>query len=110
GFTSVLYNPSVSNQFRLVGSARQDWYQVPNTLQQVPLNIADEEKASDRFINTTWMHTTSNDLLITASPYYHFNRGQYIGGSSDPLVTNDNRGSHYVGGYLNVSQTKGRHT
>jgi outer membrane receptor protein involved in Fe transport len=44
------------------------------------------------------------------SPYYHFNRGQYIGGVNDPLVTNDDRGSHYAGGYINVSQTKGRHT
>src|SRR6185437_8659852 len=109
GFTSVLYNPSSTNQFRLVGSARQDHYQVPNIVEQQALGIRDEEKATDAFLNTTWVHTTASDLLVTISPYYHFNRGQYIGGASDPLVTNDNRGSHYAGGYVNVSQTRGRH-
>ena len=110
GFTSVLYNPTDTNQFRLVGSARQDHYQVPNIVAQQELGIRDEEKATDAFLNTTWMHTTGGGLLVTVSPYYHFNRGEYIGGVNDPLVTNDNRGSHYVGSYINVSQTKGRHT
>jgi outer membrane receptor protein involved in Fe transport len=100
----------MTNQFRLVGSGREDHYQVPNTVGQDALGIRDEEKATDAFLNTTWVHTTQGGLLITVSPYYHFNRGQYIGGSSDPLVTMDNRGSHYAGGYVNVSQTKGRHT
>jgi len=110
GFTSILYNPSTTNQFRLVGSGREDKYQVPNTLGQEALGIRDDEKATDAFLNTTWVHTTPGELLITVSPYYHFNRLQYIGGVNDPLVTNDNRGSHYVGGYVNVAQTRGRHT
>jgi len=110
GFTSLLYNPSSINQFRLVGSARQDRYQVPNIVEQQAIGISDAERATDTFVNTTWVHTTGSGLLITVSPYYHFNRGQYIGGVNDPLVTSDNRGSHYVGGYVNVSQTKGRHT
>src|ERR1043166_2020631 len=110
GFTSILYNPSTTNQFRLVGSGRQDKYQVPNTLGQEVLGIRDDEKATDAFWNTTWVHTTSKEVLITVSPYYHFNRLQYIGGANDPLVTNDNRGSHYVGGYINVAQTRGRPT
>jgi len=109
-FTSILFNPSTTDQFRFVGSGRQDRYQVPNTLGQQALGIRDDERATDAFLNTTWVHTTGGGLLVTVSPYYHFNRGEYIGGPSDPLVTNDNRGSHYVGGYVNVSQTKGRHT
>lgn len=109
-FTSLLYNPSAINQFRLVGAVRQDRYQVPNTLGQEALGIRDEEKATDAFWNTTWVHTTGSGLLVTVSPYYHFNRGEYIGGPNDPLVTTDDRGSHYVGGYVNVSQTKGLHT
>ena len=109
-FTSILFNPSTTNQFRFVGSGRQDRYQVPNTLGQEALGIRDDVKATDAFLNTTWLHTTASELLITVSPYYHFNRGQYIGGPRDPLVTTDNRGSHYVGGYVNVSQTRGRHT
>ena len=110
GFTSILFNPSETNQFRFVGSARQDNYQVPNTLGQEALGIRDDEKATDAFWNTTWVHTTKSEVLVTVSPYYHFNRLRYLGGPNDPLVTNDNRGSHYAGGYINVAQTRGRHT
>ena len=68
-FTSLLYNPSANNQFRLVGAVRQDRYQVPNTLGQEALGIRDEEKATDAFWNTTWVHTTGSGLLVTVSPY-----------------------------------------
>ena len=30
GFASFIYNPSSTNQFRLVTSLRQDYYQIPN--------------------------------------------------------------------------------
>ena len=49
----------------------------------------------------------SSGTLLTVSPYYHFNRGQYIGGPNDPLVTSDDRRSHYISGYVNLAITKG---
>ena len=110
GFTSMIVVPRPTDQLRFVGLARTDRYQVPNVAGQQTLGIDDREVASDALANVTWARTSDTGWLITASPYYHFNRGEYIGGASDPLVTNDDRGSHYVGGFVNVSLTKGRHT
>jgi outer membrane receptor protein involved in Fe transport len=44
------------------------------------------------------------------APYYHYNQNHYIGGPSDPLTTDDNRTSNYVGGYIAASVVKERHT
>ena len=110
GFMSMIFNATKTDQLRLVASARTDHYQVPNIVEQEALHIDDREIASDAFSNLTWVRTSDSGLLLTASPYYHFNRGRYIGGANDPIVTSDDRGSHYVGGFVNVSTTKGRHT
>jgi outer membrane cobalamin receptor len=110
GFTSMIVVPRPTDQFRFVGLARTDRYQVPNIAAQEALGISDREVANDALVNVTWARTSDAGWLITASPYYHFNRGEYIGGAGDPLVTNDDRGSHYAGGFVNVSLTKGRHT
>jgi hypothetical protein len=110
GFTSTLYNPSAKDQLRLVGAVRTDRYQVPNIVAQDALGIDDREVATDAFANFTWVHTSESGAVLTASPYYHFNRGQYIGGEHDPLVTNDDRGSNYFGGYINWAVTRGAHT
>jgi hypothetical protein len=55
--------------------------------------------ATDAFANFTWVHTPDSGTLLTVSPFYHFIRGQYLGGPNDPLITRDGRSSHYVGGY-----------
>jgi outer membrane receptor for ferrienterochelin and colicin len=109
-FTSMQYNRSMLDQFRFVGAARTDHYEVPNTRAQQLLGIADREVATDAFGNLTWVHASPSGLLVTVSPYYHYNRGQYLGGSSDPLETHDDRSSHYAGGYVNFAATKGPHT
>jgi outer membrane receptor for ferrienterochelin and colicin len=109
-FTSMQYNRSMLDQFRFVGAARTDHYEVPNTTAQQLLGIADREVATDAFGNLTWVHASPSGLLVTVSPYYHYNRGQYLGGSSDPLETHDDRSSHYAGGYVNFAATKGPHT
>jgi len=110
GFTSMIVVPRPTDQFRFIGLARTDRYQVPNIAAQQAIGIDDREVADDALASVTWARTSETGWLVTASPYYHFNRGQYIGGVSDPLVTNDDRGSHYVGGFVNVSLTRGRHT
>jgi len=110
GFTSLVYNPTPMNQLRFVGSSRRDHYHVPNTEADQAAGIRDIEIATDTFTNFTWVHTGGSGTLLTVSPYYHFNRGQYIGGKGDPIVTDDNRGSHYVGGYVNFEVTRGKHT
>ena len=109
-FTSLLYNISPKDQLRVVGSFRADRNQVPNIVEQQTLGIDDRTKTTDGFSNFTWVHTADNGTLLTISPYFHYNRGQYIGGQQDPLITQDDRTSNYVGGYINVTRTIGRHT
>src|SRR5262249_48910156 len=47
GFTNLIYRPSQMDELRLVGSARRDHYQVPNTIEQQNLGIRDSEIATD---------------------------------------------------------------
>ena len=110
GFTSLQYNRTPRNQLRFVGSFRADRNQVPNIVEQQTLGIDDHTRTTDGFSNFTWAHTSAGGSLLTVSPYYHYNRGRYLGGPADPLVTQDDRTSHYVGGYVNFTKTVGRHT
>jgi TonB dependent receptor/Carboxypeptidase regulatory-like domain len=110
GFTSLIYNPTPHDQLRSVGSVRLDRYQVPNIVAQQAQGIDDHSRTTDAFSNFTWVHTPDSSTLLTVSPYYHYNRGQYLGGPNDPLITRDDRSSHYVGGYINFSKTMEKHT
>ena len=110
GFTSLLFLPSPKNQYRVVASARQDNYEVPNIVAQQALGIDDHEKATDAFGAGTWVRTSDSGMLMTASPYYHYHRERYLGGVNDPLVTNDDRISHYVGGSFNVTLNPGKNS
>jgi hypothetical protein len=110
GFTSLLYNRSTADQLRFVGSARVDHYEVPNIVEQEALGIDDHERTADAFTNISWVHTSPSGALLTVSPYYHYNHGVYDGGPHDPLITQDDRASHYVGGYINFTRTLGKHT
>jgi hypothetical protein len=109
-FTSLLYNLSPMDQLRVVGSVRLDRNQVPNIVEQELQGIDDRTRTTDGFSNFTWVHTSSNGTLLTVSPYYHYNRGQYLGGPHDPLITQDDRTSNYLGGYVNLTRTMGKHT
>jgi hypothetical protein len=110
GFGSVQSNPAAGNQLRLVASFRADRNQVPNIVAQDALGIDDSQRTTDGFVNITWARTSGGGTLLTASPYYHYNRAQYIGGPNDPLITHDDRSSHYVGGNVGLARTIGAHT
>ena len=110
GFTSLQFIATPRDQLRFVGSFRADHNQVPNIVEQQALGIDDHQRTTDGFSNFTWAHTFAGGTLLTASPYYHYNRGQYLGGANDPLITQDDRASHYVGGNMNLTRTLGRHT
>jgi outer membrane receptor protein involved in Fe transport len=111
GFTSILFNPTAHDQLRFVSSIRQDHFQVPNNQDQQAAGISDVENEDDALANFTWLHTSSPGVLWTISPYYHFNRAHYIGGSNDtPLIPEDDRGSQYVGGHISLSITKQKHS
>lgn len=109
-FASIIFNKDPQNQFRLITSSRGDHYQVPNDPDQQAQGISDVEDERDSFVNFSWLHTVGNGILLTVSPFYHFNRAHYIGGPNDtPVIPEDDRGSNYVGGVAQVGVTRGRH-
>ena len=119
GFGSLIFNKTPSDQLRLVASLRGDHYQVPNNPDQQTLGIRDVENEHDAFANFTWLHTASPGVVITISPFYHFNRAHYIGKfdgvfDGDPdhatAVPRDDRGSNYFGGVVSVAVNHNRHT
>src|SRR6266849_5596790 len=110
GFASLIFNRTPNNQLRLIASSRDDHYHVPNDPDQQASGIRDIEHERDAFANFSWLHTAGEGVVLTIAPFYHFNRAHYIGGPEDsPVIPEDDRGSHYVGGVVSVAVTRGRH-
>ena len=108
-FTSLIFNSTPSDQLRFVGSVRQDHYQVPNDPDQQAALVSDREREQDAFGNFSWIHTWSPNLVLTASPFYHFNRAAFEGGENDVPSTTVNRASNYAGGQISVNAVYGKH-
>ncbi|TAN24310.1 MAG: TonB-dependent receptor [Acidobacteria bacterium] len=95
---SVTYNASDEDQLHVLASLRGDNYQIPNTPAQQASGIADRDLERDTLIGMIWTHTSPRGIVLTSSPFYHFNRANFVGGPSDtPFVLNDNRRSLYYG-------------
>jgi outer membrane receptor for ferrienterochelin and colicin len=110
GFTSLMYNPSASDQLRLVANGRSDRYQIPNDTAAERAGIADEEREADKFLNLSWVHSFKPGALLTVSPFVHFNRADYLGGPADtPLIPQEKRSSTYAGAQVVLSVLKGQH-
>jgi len=107
GFTSLTYNLDAANQFRIFGQMRQDYYQVPfdpndpNTQGEF---LSDANKERDGFLLFSWVRTFSPGLVLTVSPFYHYN---YVGYESSPLdipsSATERLSSYYEGGQANLS-------
>jgi hypothetical protein len=112
GFASFIFNPDSKNQFRLVTSLRQDYYQIPydpdpNSIGNQQLEMAgeapsyglrDSEREPDGYVTFSWIHTFSTNLLLTVSPFYHYNEASYNGSPNDvPVITNVDQTSNYGG-------------
>src|SRR3954447_24883375 len=99
-FTSLIFNATPNDQFRFVGSARTDYFQVPNDPDLQAADVRDRDREQDIFGNFSWVHTVGSGILFTLSPSYHFNRAAFegLGAPDQRLVTTDNRASSYVGG------------
>ncbi len=110
-FTSLILNASPTDQVRFVGSARSDFFQVPNDVDLQSAGVRDREREQDIFGNLSWIHTFGPGVLLTVAPSYHFNRAAFAGlGATDQrVVTTDNRASSYLGGQASVNVVKGRH-
>ncbi|MGZ4829845.1 MAG: TonB-dependent receptor [Candidatus Angelobacter sp.] len=110
-FTSLIFNATPKDQLRFVGSARTDFFQVPNDTGLQAAGVRDREREQDIFGNLSWVHTFGQGVLMTLAPSYHFNRAAFegLGGADQRLVTTDNRASSYLGGQAVVNVVQGRH-
>jgi outer membrane receptor for ferrienterochelin and colicin len=110
GFTSLLFNLNTKNQFRLATGARRDFFEVPNDGDAQALGIRDVQREADAFINFSWVHTFNTKMLLTVSPFFHFNRADFLGGPADtPVSARDRRNSNYAGAQTTISLLTRRH-
>jgi outer membrane receptor for ferrienterochelin and colicin len=110
GFTSLIFNVNPEDQLRLVTGLRRDFFRVPNDQDAQALGIRDAQREADAFVNFSWVHTFNAKLLLTVSPFYHFNRADFVGGPDDtPVSARDRRGSNYAGAQVNMSLLTRQH-
>ena len=113
GFLSLIFNASPRDQIRVVAQARQDFYQVPfdpNNPANTPGEfLSDANLEKDNFAVISWVRTISPGLVLTLSPFYHFNAADYESSPHDfPSSTAENRSSKYEGGQATISWIKNR--
>ncbi|HLJ91350.1 MAG TPA: TonB-dependent receptor [Candidatus Angelobacter sp.] len=108
-FTSLIFNVTPNDQLRVVGSAREDFYQVPNDSVAQAGGVKDHEREQDIFSTFSWVHTSGPGVVFTISPFLHFNRAAFESGPLDVPITTDNRGSLYSGGQASIGFVEGRH-
>ena len=96
---------------------RQDYYQIPidpnpNSAgnQAYPsYGLHDSEREPDGYVTFSWVHTFNPNLLLTVSPFYHYNQASYNGGPNDvPVISTVDQTSNYAGvqASLNITSLK----
>ena len=114
GFVSLIFNENATNQFRMVASLRRDYYQIPidpnpnSDGNQVysSYGLQDSEAEPDGYITASWVHTFDPKLLLTVSPFYHYNAADYNGGPNDvPVISTVHQTANYGGAQANLNIT-----
>ena len=114
GFASLIFNANPSNQFRLVASLRRDYYQIPidpdsnSSGNQVyaSYSLRDSEREPDGYVAFSWVHTFNPNLLLTVSPFYHYNQANYQASPNDvPVATNVDQTANYGGAQATLGAT-----
>jgi Carboxypeptidase regulatory-like domain/TonB dependent receptor-like, beta-barrel/TonB-dependent Receptor Plug Domain len=116
GFGSLIYNLGSQDQLRFVGQIRRDYYQVPFDpndpnlpVTTPPQYLKDANQESDTIATFSWVHTFSPGLLLTVSPFYHYNSANYESSPNDiPSSATQKRSSYYEGGQATVTWVKDR--
>ncbi|HEX8983807.1 MAG TPA: TonB-dependent receptor [Bryobacteraceae bacterium] len=110
GFGSLIFNKDAANQFRVVASLRRDDYQIPNGPDAQAGGVRDVERERDAMAIFTWVRMISPRLLLTVSPFAHFNRANYDGGPNTASIsTTQHLDSIYAGGQLALNYVSARH-
>jgi TonB dependent receptor/Carboxypeptidase regulatory-like domain/TonB-dependent Receptor Plug Domain len=125
GFGSLIFNPDSKNQFRLVGSLREDYYQIPidpdpnSAGNQALINagaapsngLRDSEREPDGYVIFSWIRTFNPNLLLTVSPFYHYNKASYNASPNDiPVITDVRQTANYGGLQATVDATVWRNS
>lgn len=112
GFGSIIFNLDAKDQFRLVGSLRQDEYQIPidpnpnssgNQIlegagESPSYALRDSEREPDGYVIFSWVHTFNAETLLTVSPFYHYNSADYESSAGDfPVATTVDQTANYGG-------------
>jgi len=112
GFTSLIFNADSQDQLRLVAQIRRDSYQVPfdpNDPNTQGTFLHDVNRETDSFVTFSWVRTFSPGLMLTVSPFYHFNWADYESSPSGlPSSATEKRSSKYEGGQAVISWVKDR--
>ncbi len=103
GFASLIFNADPKNQFRVVTSARRDYYQIPKAPGD---QAADGEHEVDSFASLSWIHTFNSKVVLMVSPFYHYNSANLDGDPNDlPGSTTTHRASLYAGAQATFNVT-----
>jgi hypothetical protein len=114
-FTNLQYQPNSQDAVSFVAQLRQDVYQIPDCT--APLlddpgcvgQFSDVQGEADNFAVLSWVHTFTNEAVLTSSLMYHFERADYDGGTGDyPTITTYHHSSQYEGGEENLRMTVAR--
>ncbi len=114
GFASFIFNQNASNQYRIVASLRQDYYQIPidpnpnSSGNQVypSYGLHDSEREPDGYLTFSWLHTFNPNLVMTISPFYHYNKASYNASPNDyPVVSTVDQTSNYGGAQASLAIT-----
>ena len=106
GFASFIFNPNPKDQFRIVTSLRRDYYQIPydpnpnSPGNQVfpSVGLRDGQHETDGYVAFSWIHTFNPNLLLTVSPFYHYNDATYVSPDTDtPVISNAVQTANYAG-------------
>ncbi len=110
GLASLIYNWDPANQLRFVTSLRRDDYQIPNDRPAQDAGVRDVELERDALMSFSWAHSIRPNVLLTVSPFYHYNRANYDGDPNDtPVSTTQHRLSQYAGGQVILSAVTSKH-
>lgn len=111
GFVSLMYNADSQDQLRLVAQGRRDFYQVPfdpNNPDTSGQLLRDANRENDSFAAFSWVRTFNPGLVLTLSPFFHYNSANYVSNPNDfPSAATQNRSSKYEGGQGTVSWISG---
>jgi outer membrane receptor protein involved in Fe transport len=110
GFSSLMFNLDSQDQLRFVTSLRRDHYQIPYApADPVSNGLRDVNDEADAFVAFSWVRTFGTGVVLTVSPFYHFNSANYGSNPQDfPNATTDRRSSNYEGGQATLAYIKGR--